>query len=220
MGNKCNPQTLRIANSGWKSKWCADKYSYGRFISEDNQIRLSIEKILENDIVADITIQRSNKSLKAEKSNLLVNIVTNRAGAVIGKEGSIIRSIKSKLQEILPQYKIVVDVLEAYKPETNARLIACSIAKQMEMKKNYRKAVNSAIMFAMKSRLEGIKIIVSGRLNGSSIARTELFLKGRMPLASIRNNIQYWSQQAKTTYGICGIAVYTNTGENNVVTVS
>jgi len=220
MGNKCDPHTLRIAHTGWMSKWCASKYNYGKFVSEDHQIRSTIERILDKDVIASIKIQRSDKTSRAEKTNLLVNVITNRPGAVIGKDGVNIKLIKSKLQSILPNYKIVVDIIEAYKPETNARLIASSIAKQLEQKKNYRRAVNTAIMFAMKSRLDGIKVIVSGRLNGSSIARTELFLKGSMPLASVRSNIQYWSQQANTSYGICGVSVYTHTGESNVITVS
>lgn len=221
MGNKCNPQTVRIGILGWKSAWCANKKEdYSHYVKEDYVIRSTIENMLDPDLVSEIKIKRSAKSSKSSSSGaeVLVTIGTGRPGAVIGREGAVIKSIKQKLSSKLPDLKMVVDIMETYKPETNAKLIAASIAKQIAERKNYRRAVNSAISMAMKSSVEGIKIIVSGRLNGSSIARTETFLKGSVPLACLRKHITYKHEQSKTTYGIVGVCVYVNTGETNAGT--
>lgn len=224
MGNKCNPQLMRTHLMGWKSTWCTNKYNYAQNVIDDNIIIQTVESVLSRDIIADVKIKRSTKLVKSSQdssSDVLVTVVTNRPGAVIGKEGITIKLLKQKLQKVLKKSKIILDISEVYKPEANARLIAASIAKQIVERKNYRRAVNSAILFCMKSRSEGIKIIVSGRLNGSNIARTELFLKGSVPLSSLKNYVTYWVEQANTTYGIVGVCVYVNAGETtNVTTVS
>jgi small subunit ribosomal protein S3 len=216
MGNKCNPQLMRSFLTGWKSTWCSKKENYGKSIVDDHIIRQTVESLVSADIIADIRIKRSIKLGKMEQdfiSDVLVTICTNRPGAVIGKDGVLIKKIKHKLQKILTNSTVSVDIHEIYKPEVNSRLVAASIAKQIVERKNYRRAVNGAITSAMKSRADGIKIIVSGRLNGSSIARTELFLKGSVPISSFRKHITYWVEQANTTSGIVGVCVYVNMGD-------
>jgi small subunit ribosomal protein S3 len=211
MGNKINPIATRLCNLGWKSATWFSSKSYAKYVAEDYKIRSIVEKHLEKGIFSNIEISRSN-------NEVVITIITHKAGVVIGKEGSNLKRLKEKLQKEIAfdARKVILNVSESYRAESDCRIIACSIAKQMENRMNYKKAVKGAIRFAMKAGVTGIRVIVSGRLGGSAISREETYMQGQLPLSNLRHNIQYWHEQAITVYGICGVKVYVNMGVDNV----
>ena len=207
MGQKINPIALRLGiNRGWDSIWFAKKKDFGKYLIEDFKIRKYIQKNIINSGVSDIVIERSGKKCS-------VSIHTSRPGFVIGKKGADIEKIKKNILKISKDSEITVNIKEIKKPELNAYLVAENIATQLVKRIAYRRAMKRAMQSAMRLNALGIKVMVSGRLAGNEIARTEWLREGSIPSHTLRANIDYATAEALTTYGIIGIKVWIYKGE-------
>ena len=206
MGQKINPIGLRLGiNRGWDSTWFAKKKLFGQYLIEDFKIRKYIKKNIVNSGVSEIIIERSAKKC-------VVSIHTSRPGFVIGKKGSDIEKIKKNVGKITDS-EITINIKEIKKPELNASLAAENIAQQLVKRIAYRRAMKRAMQSAMRLNAKGIKVMVSGRLAGNEIARTEWLREGSIPAHTLRANIDYGVSEALTTYGIIGIKVWIYKGE-------
>ncbi|MDA7606553.1 30S ribosomal protein S3 [Pelagibacteraceae bacterium] len=207
MGQKINPVGFRLGvNRGWDSVWFAKKKDFGKFLIEDFKIRKYIKKNIVNSGVSDIIIERSGKKL-------IVSIHTSRPGFVIGKKGADIEKIKSNVLKISNESEVSVNIKEIKKPELNAYLIAENIATQLVKRIAFRRAMKRGMQSASRLGALGIKVMVSGRLNGTEIARTEWERDGSIPSHTLRANIDYGTAEALTTYGIIGIKVWVYKGQ-------
>jgi len=205
VGQKVNPIGLRLGiNRGWDSVWFDEKKFSDR-INEDILIRRYIENRFNRASLSKITINR-------KPSKTLVTISTARPGLVIGKGGSEVELVKKALKNLLG-YNVQVNVDEIKRPGLIAELVGQNIAQQLEKKVNYRRAVKKSIQTSMSMGAEGIRVCISGRLNGAEIARSETFRDGRVPLHTLRANIDYALVEANTTYGIIGVKVWIFKGE-------
>ncbi len=205
MGQKTNPVGLRLGiTRTWSSNWFA-KEKFSDYLYEDMLIRNYLKKRLEHGGISLIVIERTAK-------RVTVNIHTSRPGIVIGKKGEEVERLKGELQH-LTQKDIQINIREVKKSEMDSQLVADNIARQVEKRVSYKKASKKAIQTAMRMGAEGIKITVSGRLNGAEIARTETFKEGRVPLHTLRANIDYATTTAHTTYGTVGVKVWICKGE-------
>ena len=201
MGQKVNPIAFRLGiNRPWDSIWFAKKNEYGKFLIEDYKIRKFIKENIKNSGVSDIIIERSSKKCT-------VTIHTSRPGFVIGKKGSDIEKIKKKLSKLTSD-QVFLNIKEIKKPELNANLVAENIAQQLVKRIAYRRAMKRAMQSAMRLNAKGIKVMVSGRLAGNEIARTEWLREGSIPSHTLRANIDYGFAEVLTTYGIIGIKVW------------
>ena len=201
MGQKINPIGLRLGiNRGWDSTWYAKKKDFGKYLIEDFKMREYIKKNIINSGVSEIIIERSSKKCT-------VSIHSSRPGFVIGKKGSDIEKIKKSLMKITDS-EVTVNIKEIKKPELNANLVAENIAQQLVKRIAYRRAMKRAMQSAMRLNAKGIKVMVSGRLAGNEIARTEWLREGSIPSHTLRANIDYGFSEALTTYGIIGIKVW------------
>ncbi len=206
MGQKIHPTGFRLAvNRNWGSKWFANKKHYGPTLAEDLKVREYLKKKLAHASVAKVTIERPAK-------NARITIHSARPGVVIGKKGEDIESLKGQLQKLL-RVPVHINIEEIRKPELDAQLISDSIAQQLQKRIMFRRAMKRAITNAMRLGAQGIKIMSAGRLNGIEIARTEWYREGRVPLHTLRADIDYGFSEAKTTYGIIGIKVWVFKGE-------
>jgi small subunit ribosomal protein S3 len=207
MGQKINPIGFRLGvNRGWDSVWFAKKKEFGKYLIEDFKIRKYIKKNIVNSGVSDIIIERSGKKL-------IVSIHTSRPGFVIGKKGADIEKIKSNVLKISKDSEVSVNIKEIKKPELNAYLIAENIATQLVKRIAFRRAMKRGMQSASRLGALGIKVMVSGRLNGTEIARTEWERDGSIPSHTLRANIDYGTAEALTTYGIIGIKVWVYKGQ-------
>ena len=205
MGQKINPNGLRLGiNKTWSSRWYA-KNNYSKFLHEDLKIRKYIKKTLANASISNTIIERAAKKLR-------ITLYSSRPGIIIGKKGSDIESLKKKLS-IMTNLEVFLDIKEVRKPEVEAKLVAENIASQLEKRISFRRAMKKALQASMRLGAKGIKIECNGRLGGAEIARTEKYQEGSVPLHTLRNDIDYASAEAETTYGICGIKVWINKGE-------
>tara|TARA_B100000029_G_scaffold370027_1_gene363862 strand:- start:1485 stop:2117 length:633 start_codon:yes stop_codon:yes gene_type:complete len=205
VGQKVNPIGLRLGiNRGWDSVWFDEKKFADR-INEDILIRRYIENRFSRASLSKIAINR-------KPSKTLVTISTARPGLVIGKGGSEVDSVKKGLKKLLG-YNVQVNVDEIKRPGLIAELVGQNISQQLEKKVNYRRAVKKSIQTSMSMGAEGIRVCVSGRLNGAEIARSETFRDGRVPLHTLRADIDYALVEANTTYGIIGVKVWIFKGE-------
>ncbi len=206
MGQKINPIGLRLGiNRGWDSVWFAKKKEFGRYLIEDFKIRKYIKKNIINSGVSEVVIERSSKKIT-------VSIHTSRPGFVIGKKGADIEKIKKNIRKITDS-EIILNIKEIKKPELNANLAAENIAQQLVKRIAYRRAMKRAMQSAMRLNAKGIKVMVSGRLAGNEIARTEWLREGSIPSHTLRANIDYGIAEALTTYGIIGVKVWIYKGE-------
>ena len=206
MGQKINPIGLRLGiNRGWDSIWFSKKKDFGRQLIEDFRIRKYIKKNTQNSGVSEIIIERPAKKCT-------VSIYTSRPGFVIGKKGADIEKIKKNISKITAS-EVAVNIKEIKKPELNANLAAENIAQQLVKRIAYRRAMKRAMQSAMRLNAKGIKVMVSGRLAGNEIARTEWLREGSIPSHTLRANIDYGVAEALTTYGIIGIKVWIYKGE-------
>ena len=206
MGQKINPIGMRLGiNRGWDSTWFAKKREFGKYLIEDFKIRNYIKKNIINSGVSEIVIERSSKKCT-------VTIHTSRPGFVIGKKGSDIEKIKGKLSKITSS-EVNINIKEIKKPELNANLVAENISQQLVKRIAYRRAMKRAMQSAMRLSAKGIKVMVSGRLAGNEIARTEWLREGSIPLHTLRANVDYGESEALTTYGIIGVKVWIYKGE-------
>ncbi|KDN12342.1 30S ribosomal protein S3 [Snodgrassella communis] len=206
MGQKINPTGFRLAvNKDWSSKWFAKSGDFSKVLKEDIDVRNFLRKRLANASVGRVVIERPAKSAR-------ITIYSARPGIVIGKKGEDIEVLKRDLQKIMG-VPVHVNIEEIRKPEIDAQIIADNIAAQLEKRVMFRRAMKRAMQNAMRVGAKGIKIMSSGRLNGIEIARTEWYREGRVPLHTLRANVDYATSEAKTTYGIIGIKVWVYKGE-------
>ena len=206
MGQKVNPIGLRVGiNKGWDSTWFAKKNDFGKYLIEDFKIRKYIKKNIINSGVSEIIIERSSKKCT-------VTIHTSRPGFVIGKKGSDIEKIKNNIAKITGN-EVNVNIKEIKKPELDAYLVAENISQQLVKRVAYRRAMKRSMQSAIRLGAKGIKVMVSGRLAGNEIARTEWLRDGSIPSHTLRANIDYGFSEALTTYGIIGIKVWIYKGE-------
>ena len=206
MGQKTNPIGLRVAvNRDWRSKWYSDKKEFGRLLTEDYQIRDLLKKRLESASVPKILIERAANRCR-------ITILTARPGVVIGRKGAEIDKLKEELSRMTGK-EIYVDIQEIKSPETDAQLVAENIALQLERRVSFRRAMKKSIQTAMDMGAEGIKVRCAGRLGGAELARVESYHEGRVPLHTLRANIDYGFAEAHTVYGKLGIKVWVCKGE-------
>ena len=205
MGQKTNPIGIRLGIiRGWDSNWYGGK-NYGDKIAEDYNIRKYIHARLAKASVSNVIIERTLKLIT-------VTITTARPGIIIGKAGQEVDKLKEELKKITSK-EIQINIFEIKRPELDARLVGASIARQIESRISYRRAIKMAISAAMRMNSEGIKIQISGRLNGAEMARAETYKDGRIPLSTFRADIDYALVEAHTTYGRLGIKVWIMKGE-------
>ena len=210
MGQKVNPIGLRLGIvKTWESRWYAGK-NYSEYILEDYKIRQFIKKKLYHAGIARIEIERSSKRVK-------LRIFTSRPGIIIGKKGAEISILKKDLEKLLginkKSYEVLIDIQEVRKPEINAQLVAENVALQIERRVAFRRAMKRGVSSAMRFGAMGVKIICSGRLGGAEMARREWYREGRVPLHTLRADIDYGFIEANTTYGLIGVKVFIFKGE-------
>jgi len=207
MGQKINPIGFRLAvNRNWGSRWYANNRSFAPMLAEDVKVRAFLKKKLAHASVGRVLIERPAKDAR-------ITIFSARPGVVIGKKGEEIESLKAELRRIMGVQQVHVNIEEIRKPETDAQLIADSIAQQLEKRIMFRRAMKRAMQNAMRLGAQGVKIMSAGRLNGHEIARTEWYREGRVPLHTLRADIDYGTGEAKTSYGVIGIKVWVYKGE-------
>jgi len=205
LGQKVNPIGFRLGIiKTWDSRWYAGK-KYASYILEDFNIRKFIKKKLYHAGISKIEIERSAKRVR-------LRIFTARPGIVIGKKGSEIELLKKDLEKLITQ-EVLIDIQEVRKPEIDAQLVAENVALQIERRVAFRRAMKRGVSSAMRFGAQGVKIICAGRLGGAEMARTEWYREGRVPLHTLRADIDYGVTEANTTYGIIGIKVFVFNGE-------
>jgi small subunit ribosomal protein S3 len=206
MGQKINPIGFRLAvTRNWASRWYAADKDFGGLLASDIRVREYLKRKLKSASVGRVVIERPAK-------NARITVYSARPGVVIGKRGEDIESLKSDLQRIMG-VPVHVNIEEIRKPETDAQLIADSIAQQLEKRIMFRRAMKRSMQNAMRLGAQGIKIMSAGRLNGIEIARTEWYREGRVPLHTLRAIIDYGTAEANTTYGVIGIKVWVYKGD-------
>ena len=207
MGQKINPVGFRLSvNRNWSSRWYANSRTFAPMLAEDIKVRDFLKSKLAHASVGRVLIERPAKDAR-------ITIFSARPGVVIGKKGEEIESLKAELRRIMGVQQVHVNIEEIRKPEIDAQLIADSIAQQLEKRIMFRRAMKRAMQNAMRLGAQGIKIMSSGRLNGIEIARTEWYREGRVPLHTLRADIDYGLGEAKTNYGVIGIKVWVYKGE-------
>ncbi|MGJ7510319.1 30S ribosomal protein S3 [Variovorax sp. GT1P44] len=206
MGQKIHPTGFRLAVSrNWSSRWYASNRDFAGMLAEDIKVREYLKKKLKNASVSRVLIERPAK-------NARITIYSARPGVVIGKKGEDIENLKRELGKQLG-VPVAVNIEEVRKPEIDAQLIADSITQQLEKRIMFRRAMKRAMQNAMRLGAQGIKIMSAGRLNGIEIARTEWYREGRVPLHTLRADIDYGTSEAKTTYGVIGVKVWVYKGD-------
>lgn len=206
MGHKVHPTGIRLGISkDWNSKWFANKADYAKYLAADLRVRTLLRKKLAQAGISKILIERPAKTAR-------ITIHTARPGVVIGKKGEDIEKLRKEVSAVMgvPAH---INVAEVRKPELDAQLVAESIAQQLERRIMFRRAMKRAVTNAMRIGALGIKVNVGGRLNGAEIARSEWYREGRVPLHTLRADVDYGVAEAKTTYGIIGVKVWIYKGE-------
>tara|TARA_A100001011_G_scaffold202771_1_gene211177 strand:- start:2167 stop:2856 length:690 start_codon:yes stop_codon:yes gene_type:complete len=205
MGQKTNPIGFRLGViKSWESRWFSEK-DYSKLLQEDITIRKFLMKKLSSAGISKVVIERPAKLAK-------ITIHTSRPGVIIGKKGSDIERLKKDIGNIT-QGDVSINIVEIKKPELDSQLVADNIAQQLERRVAFRRAMKRAVQSAMRLGALGIRVNCSGRLGGAEIARTEWYREGRVPLHTLRADIDYGASRANTTYGICGVKVWIFKGE-------
>jgi len=206
MGQKVNPTGLRLGiNRTWDSRWYADRGEYGKLLQQDIKIRAHLSERLKAAGVSKIVIERPHKKCR-------VTIHSARPGVVIGKKGADIEKLKADVQKFTTD-EVHLNIVEIRKPEIDAKLVAENIAQQLERRVAFRRVMKRAVQSAMRLGAQGIRINCGGRLGGAEIARMEWYREGRVPLHTLRADVDYGVATAKTTYGTCGVKVWIFKGE-------
>ena len=206
MGQKVNPTGLRLGiNQTWDSRWFANTGEYGNLLHEDLRIRKYLLDELKQAAVSKVVIERPHKKCR-------ITIHSARPGIVIGKKGADIEKLRKKLAAMTAA-ETHINIVEVRKPETDATLVAQSISQQLERRVAFRRAMKRAVQSAMRLGAEGIRINCSGRLGGAEIARMEWYREGRVPLHTLRADVDYGTSEAHTAYGVCGVKVWIFKGE-------
>jgi small subunit ribosomal protein S3 len=205
LGQKVNPIGLRLGIiKTWESRWFGGK-NYAQYIFEDHKLRKFVKQKLYHAGVSRIEIERSAKRIR-------LRIYTARPGIVIGKKGAEIAQLKKEIEK-LTAHEVLIDIQEIRKPEIDAQLVAENVATQLERRVAFRRAMKRAVQSALRFGALGIKVICAGRLGGAEIARTEWYREGRVPLHTLRADIDYGAAEARTTYGVVGVKVTIFKGE-------
>lgn len=208
MGQKTNPIGFRLVrNHNWRSQWYANKHEFGDLLGEDHKIRADLSAKPFAQGTAQINIRRMSGKIE-------VTIVTARPGLVIGKKGETIEALKVELSKLTGK-EVWVEVEELKRPDLDAKLVCTGIARQLERRIPFRRAMKKAMEATMAAGAAGIKVQCSGRLGGAEIARTEWYKEGTVPLQTIRADVSYASERAETTYGSIGVKVWIYRGEDN-----
>lgn len=207
MGQKVNPIGLRLSiNRTWESRWYANSQDYANLLHEDLAIRAYLKKSLKQAGVSRIVIERPHKKCR-------VTVYAARPGVIIGKKGEDISKLRNELAKRVKGAEVFLNLVEVRKPEIDANLIAESVAQQLERRVAFRRAMKRVMQSAMRLGALGIRVNVSGRLGGSEIARTEWYREGRVPLHTLRGDVDYGVAEALTAYGIIGVKVWVFKGE-------
>ena len=209
MGQKVHPIGIRLGiTREWTSKWYANSQTFPDFVEQDHRVRTFLQQKLKEASVSRIHIERP-----AKKANITIH--TARPGIVIGKKGEDIEKLRNEVATLLgmPLHDVRINIAEIRKPELDAQLVAEGIAQQLERRVQFRRAMRRAVTNTMRIGAEGIKVRVSGRLNGAEIARSEWYREGRVPLHTFRADIDYGLAEAKTTYGVIGVKCWICRGE-------
>lgn len=205
MGQKVNPQGLRLnITRTWDSIWYADK-EYTTYLIEDQKVKKFLKKRLQHAGLSKVNIERTGEQVR-------VKLFTARPGIVIGKKGAEIEILKKELENLIPR-KVSLDIQEVRRPEADAQLVAENIAQQLVRRVAFRRAMKKAVSSALRFGVQGIKISCSGRLGGAEMSRCEWVREGRVPLHTLRADIDYALAEANTTYGIIGVKVWIFNGE-------
>src|SRR6516225_104776 len=205
MGQKVHPYGFRLGfNKPWRSRWFA-KQGYSKLLQEDLELKEALQQRLKSAGVSSIEVDRPGNKLR-------VTIRTSRPGIIIGRKGAEIEKLKQDMAKKTKR-EVFIDIQEVHKPELDAQLVCESIALQLEKRVAFRRAMRKAVDSALRFGCKGIKVRVSGRLNGAEIARSEWYLQGQLPLHTLRADIDYGFSQAYTTYGVIGIKVWVYKGE-------
>ena len=206
MGQKTHPYGFRLGyNKPWKSRWYADR-DYADLLYEDVKLRETLRERLKSAGISSIDIERA-------ANKLVIRLFTARPGIIIGRKGAEIDKLKGEIQKRTKR-EVHIDIQEVHRPELDATLVAESIALQLEKRVAFRRAMRKAVDSALRFGCKGIKIRVAGRLNGAEIARKEWYLQGRLPLQTLRADIDYGTAEAHTTYGVIGVKCWIYQGEN------
>lgn len=207
MGQKVNPNGLRVGViKGWNTQWYADKKNFADNLVEDYNIRKFLKKKYYQCSLSKITIDRA-------ASKLIVNIYTSKPGVLIGRGGAGVETIKAEVKGIVGDKNVNVNIIEVKRPDTDAQLVAEGIAAQLEKRVSFRRAMKQSMSRAMKAGAKGIKTMVSGRLDGAEIARSEHYHEGSIPLQTLRADIDYGFAEAHTTFGVIGVKTWIYKGE-------
>ena len=208
MGQKVNPNGMRLGiNKTWNSFWYADKKDIAKNIKEDNVIRNYILKEYKTCAISNVVIERTNDSIT-------VSISTGKPGVLIGQKGAGVEALKKNVEKLTSAKKVNVNIVEVKNPDLDAKLVAESIAAQLEKRAQFRRVMKSAIQRVMRAGAIGVKTMVSGRLDGAEIARSEHYHEGSLPLQTLRANIDYAVVEAHTTFGVLGVKVWIYKGES------
>ena len=207
MGQKVNPHGLRVGIiKDWDSHWFVDKKEFAANIKEDNEIRKVLKKKYYQAAISRIEIEKA-------ASKIIITIFTARPGVLIGKQGAEIEVIKKAVAKICKGKQVSINISEVKKPDADAQLVAENIASQLEKRVSFRRAMKQAIQRSMRCGIKGVKVCVSGRLDGAEIARSEHYHEGSIPLQTLRANIDYGTAEAHTTFGVIGIKCWIYKGE-------
>jgi len=206
VGQKVHPFGFRLGyNKTWKSRWFAKK-DYAEMLHEDLKLKKQLKEQLKSAGVAGIEVERPGNKLK-------ISIHTARPGIIIGRKGSEIDRLRQEIQQRTGREVLPINILEVHRPELNAQLVAESVALQLEKRVAFRRAMRKAVDSALRFGCKGIKIRCGGRLNGAEIARSEWYLQGRLPLHTLRADIDFGLAEARTTYGLIGVKCWIYNGE-------
>ena len=205
MGQKTHPLGFRLGiTQDHKSKWYANFYQYANILEEDDKIRTYINTIARANSIANVKINRNGLN-----DQIQLNIETGKPGILVGDKGSGLENLLNNIKKILPESrKLTINIFEVERVDLDASLLANLVAEQLEKRVAFRRAIREALQRAQKQNVNGIKIQVSGRLNGAEIARSEWIREGRVPLQTLRADIDYATQEANTIYGVLGIKVW------------
>ena len=207
MGQKVNPHGLRVGViKDWDSQWFVDKKDFAANVKEDNEIRKVLKKKYYQAAISKIGIEKA-------ATKITITIFTARPGVLIGKQGSEIEVIKKTVAKICTGKQISINISEVKKADADAQLVAEGIATQLEKRVSFRRAMKQAIGRSMRSGIKGVKVMVSGRLDGAEIARSESYHEGSIPLQTLRADIDYGFAEAHTTFGVIGVKCWTYKGE-------
>lgn len=207
MGQKVNPIGFRLSlTKNWTSKWYADKRTYADQLEDDTRIQRFIKKQLKHAGISRIEVERAAQKVK-------ITVFSSRPGIIIGRKGEAADQLKADLVKV-SKSDVAVNIKEVKRPEIDAQLLAENIATQLERRIAFRRAIKRSLASAMRLNIQGCKIMVSGRLNGAEMSRTEWVREGRIPLHTLRAEIDYGTAEALTTYGLIGVKVWVYKGED------